>query len=223
TTPPDVVGRHGGVMFAAAAPTHRSDTLSSGYTIDWIDRADDHGFRLIRFDNATATVLQNGTPQIAEPPAEWTVRVQGDTISLIVDGEPIFEIVDTTYRTGHFGFWAYINGPTIAIDDVEIRGLDGGGEPEGPFFVRGDADGFGGLNLTDGIFILNYLFVGNVSPMCNEALDSDDNDSLNLTDGIYVLSYLFSGGPPPAAPFPDCGIDPREGEAADCDSFPGCE
>jgi len=91
----------------------------------------------------------------------------------------------------------------------------------GPLFVRGDADASGGLNLTDGVRILNYLFVGNAEVPCLDAADTDDSGSLNLSDGIYILSYLFSDGSPPPAPHMACGPDPTE-DSVDCVACAPC-
>ncbi|HLU50382.1 MAG TPA: discoidin domain-containing protein, partial [Planctomycetota bacterium] len=109
----------------------------------------------------------------------------------------------------------------VSLAEVQVFG-EGTVDPPGPTFVRGDADASGGLNLTDGIFVLNYLFQGNVSPACLDALDSDDSGGLNLTDGIYVLQFLFSTGSPPPAPYPDCGEDSTE-DTIECEtSHPEC-
>ena len=37
-----------------------------------------------------------------------------------------------------------------------------------------------------------------------------------------LLNSLFSGGPPPAAPFSECGPDPTP-DALTCGSFEGCQ
>ena len=47
--PPDldpVVGRHGGIMLFASEKTNRYSPSMNGYTIDWIDRTTDHGYRM---------------------------------------------------------------------------------------------------------------------------------------------------------------------------------
>ena len=83
-------------------------------------------------------------------------------------------------------------------------------------FIRGDPDGNGAVQLTDGIFILNFLFLGGDSPGCFEAADADDNGSVQMTDGIYILNFLFLGGAAMPAPHPDCGTSGEDAE-------PGCE
>ncbi|MCZ6795379.1 MAG: hypothetical protein O7J95_17375 [Planctomycetota bacterium] len=103
----------------------------------------------------------------------------------------------------------------------------GGGEPE---FVRGDADANGSINLTDGIVILNFLFLGAAAPACMDAADTDDDGGARptLTDAVIVFAWLFSGGNPPREPTPggptyaaeDCGPD-RTADAMDCARMAG--
>jgi hypothetical protein len=118
--PQDGTGRHGGIMFFASVPTFRGDFPMNGYTIDWIDRPEDHGFRFIRFDNGNANVIAPNTPSIAEPPRLWQVQVQGAMIRFFADGQFISEFTDNTYRTGHFGLWACCTGTQMYFDDVFI-------------------------------------------------------------------------------------------------------
>jgi hypothetical protein len=84
--------------------------------------------------------------------------------------------------------------------------------PEGNQFIRGNANGDGVINITDGIYILNFLFLGGETPECLDAADSNNDDIVNITDGIYVLNFLFLGGGDPPAPFPACGLDPEGDE-----------
>ena len=94
-----------------------------------------------------------------------------------------------------------------------------------PRFVRGDPNSDGTINLTDGIVILNFLFLGQAPPACMDAADIDDDGGPrpSLTDAIRVFNWLFTGGPPPAAPAPsaaayvpaDCGPDTTD-DGMDC-------
>ena len=85
-------------------------------------------------------------------------------------------------------------------------------------FVRGDANADGQINITDGVFILDFLFGGATVP-CREAANAGGGDDLNISDGIFLLQFLFSSGSPPPAPYPDCG---STGGDVDCASFDPC-
>jgi len=77
----------------------------------------------------------------------------------------------------------------------------------GVFFVRGDVEENGVVNITDAIAILLYLFSGGATPRCLDSADTDDSGEINITDAVALLGYLFTSGRPPAAPFPDRGVD----------------
>jgi hypothetical protein len=83
-------------------------------------------------------------------------------------------------------------------------------------FHRGDANGDGNLDLSDGIFVFAYLFLGGSKPGCMESANANDGEKLDLSDGIYILNFLFLGGPPmpaPGAPGAPCGYDPPPPES----------
>ncbi len=77
-----------------------------------------------------------------------------------------------------------------------------------PHFVRGDANGDDEVDLSDSIFINDWLFLGQPRPACVDAADVDDTGNVNITDGIYLLNFLFGNCPegppcpPPPAPHP---------------------
>ncbi|MCZ6793827.1 MAG: hypothetical protein O7J95_09480 [Planctomycetota bacterium] len=94
-------------------------------------------------------------------------------------------------------------------------------EPAAPSFRRGDANADGQLNVTDGVFVLSYLFGGGATPPCIKAADTNDTGVIDLTDGVLVLNYLFATGAEPNPPFAECGPDPTADELT-CDAFAPC-
>ncbi|MEM7263244.1 MAG: discoidin domain-containing protein, partial [Planctomycetota bacterium] len=95
--------------------------------------------------------------------------------------------------------------------------------PPGDNFLRGDPDASGAINITDGIFLLNFLFLGGPAPGCRDAGDADDSGAINITDGIFVLNFLFLGGPNPPGPYPDCGVDTTDDTTTCETSQPSCD
>ena len=90
-------------------------------------------------------------------------------------------------------------------------------------FRRGDVTGDGSVDLTDGVAVLNALFLGGSPLSCQDAADANDSGELDLTDGVLVLNFLFLGQGPPAPPGPGvCGSDPTA-DGLTCDSHPACE
>jgi len=101
-------------------------------------------------------------------------------------------------------------------DEVTISLVPDEG-PKEPAFRRGDADATGRLDISDGIFTLNFLFTGGRTPPCFDSADADDNGKVEITDAIRVLGFLFIGGAEPPPPGPaSCGADPTPDSLSDC-------
>ncbi len=83
-------------------------------------------------------------------------------------------------------------------------------------FIRGDANKDGRVDLTDAVFILNWLFKGGETPKCLDAADVDDSGNVGITDAIKLLNFLFQGEQAPPAPYPEAGVDPTE-DTLSCD------
>jgi len=75
-------------------------------------------------------------------------------------------------------------------------------------FLRADTDHNGSIELTDAVFLLDYLFRSARVIPCQDSADANDDGKLDISDGIFILRFLFSGGTNPPAPFPSAGRDP---------------
>ncbi len=75
------------------------------------------------------------------------------------------------------------------------------------FFIRGDANSDGGIDIADPIAILGVLFSAEDPATCATALDANGDGGFDIADAIFLLSFLFSAGPAPTEPYPDAGGD----------------
>jgi hypothetical protein len=64
--------------------------------------------------------------------------------------------------------------------------------------VLGDANGDLSIDISDPVYILNYLFRGGPVPQPTIAGDSNNDGGISVGDAIYLLNYLFKGGPRPS-------------------------
>ncbi len=62
-------------------------------------------------------------------------------------------------------------------------------------FCRGDANIDRQVDISDAVFLLQYLFKGGQTPWCEDAADANDDGSLDISDPIRTLLYLFSDNP----------------------------
>jgi len=73
------------------------------------------------------------------------------------------------------------------------------------WFVRGELNGDGLVDISDAITLLLQLFVDRNIPIDVIAADINQDDGIDTSDAIYLLDFLFRGGPPIPAPFPEPG------------------
>ena len=106
----------------------------------------------------------------------------------------------------------------------ECQGPDDNGDGvldvcQGSAFIRGDANQDGGMDISDPVWMLQYLFA-TARVDCVAAFDFNGDELLDLSDVIGELSFIFQGGTPPEFPYPDCGVP--AGTIGGCYSFSVC-
>lgn len=90
-------------------------------------------------------------------------------------------------------------------------------------FRRGDSNADTRTDLSDAVYTLRYLFLGEEAPGCADAADVDDDGKLAITDAVYLLNFLFHGGSPIAPPGSQtCGPDPTADALSPCLPDNGC-
>jgi hypothetical protein len=65
----------------------------------------------------------------------------------------------------------------------------------------GDANLDNAINISDAVFIIQYIFAGGVDPMdCFYMFamgDANGDRVVNISDAVYLIAYIFAGGSPP--------------------------
>ncbi len=79
-----------------------------------------------------------------------------------------------------------------------------------PTFIRGDANRDGGVDISDAIGVLGYLFLGDANLTCDDAADANDDGGVNISDPVSILGALFLGEGSLPPPYPEAGVDPTE-------------
>jgi hypothetical protein len=160
--------------------------------------------------------VSNGTPQRFE--VRVTVAVD-DVLDFAIDADGAGNLDPSDPAT--LGLVNDGSDGTVFLITIEEPGTAG---PPLQIFHRGDPMDTGSLNLTNGIAILNWLFLGGPDPVCFDAADVDNDGQINLSDGVNIFNFLFLGGPPPRPPGPvtePCGPDP-DADNLDCGTYSHC-
>jgi hypothetical protein len=75
-------------------------------------------------------------------------------------------------------------------------------------YLCGDADGSGGVDIDDAVYLISFIFAGGPAPDPYESGDADCSGAVDIDDIVYIIGYIFSGGSAP------CDTDGDE--APDC-------
>ena len=89
------------------------------------------------------------------------------------------------------------------------------------WFIRGDVNQDGRVQIDDAIGLLRHLFWGDYEIRCLESANFYSGTEITPSDATGILRFLFLNGQRPAPPFPSCGFDHiyRLG----CEEFDACE
>jgi len=64
----------------------------------------------------------------------------------------------------------------------------------------GDADGSGGVDIDDIVYLINYIFSSGLPPQPMFIGDANCSGEVDIDDVVYLIAYVFSGGPEPCDP-----------------------
>jgi len=65
------------------------------------------------------------------------------------------------------------------------------------FYQCGDVNSDGLIDLSDAIYLLNYLYRAGPAPSPLEVGDCNCDELIDICDVVYLINYLFRGGPSP--------------------------
>ncbi len=93
------------------------------------------------------------------------------------------------------------------LDTLDINTNDGL-VSLGPIYICGDANSDGTVNVSDAVYVINYVFVGGNAPDPLAAGEANCDASVNVSDAVYIINYVFVGGSAPCDPdnngIPNC-------------------
>jgi len=65
--------------------------------------------------------------------------------------------------------------------------------------IRGDCNHDDYVDVSDAVYIINYVFVGGPPPVPYEIGDANCDEYVDVGDAVYIINYVFVGGPPPCS------------------------
>jgi len=61
-------------------------------------------------------------------------------------------------------------------------------------YICGNANSDETVNVADAVWIINYVFAGDLPPDPIQSGDVNCDDSVNVTDAVWIINYVFAGG-----------------------------
>ena len=72
-------------------------------------------------------------------------------------------------------------------------------QDSGPSYICGDANSDGNVNISDAVYLIQYIFAGGPAPNPLTSGDANCDGMVNISDAVYLIVYIFGGGPAPCA------------------------
>ncbi|MFH2056600.1 MAG: dockerin type I domain-containing protein, partial [bacterium] len=112
-------------------------------------------------------------------------------------------IWDGPYASGASGTYGY-SWSAVGVYNVkvtardELNALSGWSQPlQVTVYLCGDANDDQIANITDAVFIIDYIFNSGPAPEPLESGDANCDTITNITDAVYLIAYIFNDGPAP--------------------------
>ena len=128
----------------------------------------------------TPTLLPDVTHRLSLFTVEVTLPPDGETREVTLrfeDGVKVGLNPGPGVENGHISDGMFLAPTTVVPRTIILRG----GETA---FQRGDSNAEDGLDISDPIFILDFLFLGRPKPSCLRSADANDDGSLNIADPV---------------------------------------
>lgn len=92
----------------------------------------------------------------------------------------------------------------IATDAYRITTLDRAGNEGSYTFILpqvdcGDFDSSRRIDMTDVVYLVNYIFAGGSAPLDPSGGDINCSNRTDIGDAVYMVNYIFAGGPAPCS------------------------
>ncbi len=65
-------------------------------------------------------------------------------------------------------------------------------------YVNGDVDNSGNVDISDAVYLIQFIFNDGPAPKpWSAAMQIDGDPAVDISDVVYLIGYIFGGGPPP--------------------------
>lgn len=120
-----------------------------------------------------------------------------------LDGDGVGDACDTCTDSdgdgyGNLGFAANTCAPDNCPNLYNPDQIDSDGDGAGDLCDQcGNANGDDDVNVSDAVFIINYVFIGGAEPVPYAIADVNCDGEVNVSDAVWLINFVFVGGNDP--------------------------
>ncbi|MFH2055078.1 MAG: C10 family peptidase [bacterium] len=193
------------------------DDDNPGQEDEWNDGIGDacDGFVHIHCQDLPDTIYKNQPVEYffqavgATPPYNWFKQGGDLPLGTYFEGGTVGRIYGTPTWNATYYFTircADSGSPTQSDTVYNLRIVVTDAPP--PDYICGDCNDDEIANITDAVYLVNYIFNSGPAPIPLAAGDANCDGVPNITDAVYLIQFIFSDGPPPCDTdddgIPDC-------------------
>lgn len=138
---------------------------------------------------------------LEEPPQEQALSAEFGTLVkidfLVSDQAPAGIMIPVGFQNYPYWqlYWGHYNAYTQdGMDFIQPTTVSGWIFTD---VITGDANSDGIIDISDIVYLINYLFAGGPAPEPLELGDTNCDGIVDIADVVYLINHLFADGPPP--------------------------
>lgn len=97
-------------------------------------------------------------------------------------------VAENGWYTYYFDFSDGVDAVTTPMDSIQIEIVT---------YICGDANADESINVSDAVYIINYVFLGASAPNPLETADPNCDGSVNVSDAVWLINFVFLGANAP--------------------------
>jgi serine protease AprX len=169
------------VSFSSRGPTYdgrtKPEVCARGVDVTCANSAGDYAMTDVDGTSLSCPLVGGCAALVIEAHPEWTAAMVREALMETADSA---DSPNNTYGWGVIDVMAAINYDGFGIT-----------------YQKGDADHDLHVNISDAVYLINYVFTSGPAPV-PEVLAGDANDDLtvNVSDASFILNYIFIPGSP---------------------------
>ncbi len=134
-------------------------------------------------------IARGGTPPYTY---YWVGGTFPDGVSM---NQSTGKIIGTPTEMGDFQFKVRVEDSNYPTNFDTLTQILAVGEPD---LIIGDANWDGAVNVSDAVYLINYVFIGGDPPQPEMYVgDANCDTAVNVSDAVWIINYVFIGGPEP--------------------------